>query len=80
MEMHKRKFINAPIMIASDWNLSVELMCDASDYVVGPVLGQRSEKHVQPIYYASKTLTNAQENYTTMGKELLVVVFAFKKF
>ena len=54
-------------MIALDWNLSVELMCDASDYVVGPVVGQRSEKHVQPIYYASKTLMGAQENDTTIG-------------
>ena len=59
--------MNATVMIASDWNLPIELMCDASDYVIGPVLGQSSEKHVQPIYYASKTLMDAQENYTTIG-------------
>ena len=55
-------------------------MCDANDFVVGAVLGQRKDKYCQPIYYASKTLTAAQENYTTIEKELLVVVFAFDKF
>ncbi|XP_076959077.1 uncharacterized protein LOC143635058 [Bidens hawaiensis] len=41
---------------------------------------QRKEKHFHPIYYASKTLNDAQENYTTTKKELLTVVFAFDKF
>ncbi|GKC99077.1 reverse transcriptase domain-containing protein, partial [Tanacetum coccineum] len=44
------------------------------------VLGQRKTKHFQPIQYASKTITDAQAHYTTTEKELLVVVYAFKKF
>ncbi|GJR83301.1 reverse transcriptase domain-containing protein [Tanacetum coccineum] len=55
-------------------------MCDASDYVVGAVLGQRKTKHFQPIHYASKTMTDAQAHYTTTEKELLPVVYAFEKF
>jgi hypothetical protein len=55
-------------------------MCDASDYVVGAVLGQRKEGRVHVVYYASKTLNEAQLNYATTEKELLVVVFAFEKF
>ena len=55
-------------------------MCDASDYAVGAVLGQRIDKKFQPIYYARKTLNQAQENYTTTKKELLAVVYAFDKF
>ena len=55
-------------------------MCDASDFVVGAVLGQRVDKKLHVIYYASKTLDNAQVNYTTTEKELLAVVFAFDKF
>jgi hypothetical protein len=55
-------------------------MCDASDYVVGAVLGQRKEERVHAVYYASKTLSEAQLNYATMEKELLAVVFAFEKF
>jgi hypothetical protein len=53
-------------------------MCDASDYAVGAVLGQRKEGKVHAIYYASKTLNEAKLNYATTEKELLVVVFAFK--
>ena len=76
----KEKLTNAPIMVAPNWNFPFELMCDASDYAVGAVLGQRIDKHFRPIYYASKTLTDAQENYTTTEKELLAVVFSFDKF
>ncbi|KAF5791162.1 putative nucleotidyltransferase, Ribonuclease H [Helianthus annuus] len=76
----KEKLISAPILVSPDWSLPFELMCDASDYAVGAVLGQRVDKHFHPIYYASKTLNDAQENYTTTEKELLAVVFAFDKF
>nr|GFC34087.1 reverse transcriptase domain-containing protein [Tanacetum cinerariifolium] len=55
-------------------------MCDASDYAVGAVLGQRAEKHFQPIHYASKTMNQAEINYITTKKEMLAVVYAFEKF
>ncbi|GJT51485.1 reverse transcriptase domain-containing protein [Tanacetum coccineum] len=70
----------APILIAPDWDLPFELMCDASDFAIGAVLGQRKNKHFQPIHYASKTMTEAQAHYTTTEKELLAVVYAFEKF
>ncbi|KAK1419647.1 hypothetical protein QVD17_28881 [Tagetes erecta] len=79
-EFLKEQLTNAPILVAPDWSLPFELMCDASDYAVGAVLGQRKDKHFHPIYYASKTLNEAQESYTTTEKELLAVVFAFDKF
>ncbi|GJX88395.1 reverse transcriptase domain-containing protein [Tanacetum coccineum] len=79
-ETLKKELTKAPIMVKPDWSLPFELMCDANDYVVGSVLRQRSGKYFQPIYYASKTMTEAQENYTTTKKELLAVVFAFDKF
>ena len=50
-----------PIMIAPNWSLPFELMCDACEYAVGAVLGQRIDKHFQLIYYASKTLNPTQE-------------------
>nr|GEW82613.1 hypothetical protein [Tanacetum cinerariifolium] len=53
----KRKLTEAPILIASDWDMPFELMCDASDFAIGAVLGQRQDKHFRPIHYASKTLT-----------------------
>jgi hypothetical protein len=55
-------------------------MCDTSDYVVGAVLGQRVDKLFHVIYYASRTLNDAQLNYSTTKKELLAVVFALDKF
>nr|GEX79036.1 hypothetical protein [Tanacetum cinerariifolium] len=69
----KKKLTEAPILVAPDWNLPFELMCDASDYAIGAVLGQRKLKHFQPIHYASKTMTEAQIHYTMTEKEMLAV-------
>ena len=76
----KDKLISAPIVVAPDWSFPFELMCDASDYAIGAVLGQKREKIFQVIYYASRTLNDAQLNYATTEKELLAIVFAFDKF
>nr|GEU61104.1 reverse transcriptase domain-containing protein [Tanacetum cinerariifolium] len=70
----KRKLIEATILIALDWDMPFELMCDASDYAIGAVLGQRQDKHFRPIHYASKTMTEAKSNYTTTENEMLAVV------
>ncbi|GJR77544.1 reverse transcriptase domain-containing protein [Tanacetum coccineum] len=76
----KKKLTEAPILIAPDWDLPFELMCDASDFAIGAVLGQRHEKHFRPIHYASKTMNEAESHYTTTEKEMLTVVYAFEKF
>nr|GEZ95848.1 reverse transcriptase domain-containing protein [Tanacetum cinerariifolium] len=51
-----------------------------SDFAIGTVLGQRQEKYFRPIHYASKTISEAESNYTTIEKEMLAMVYAFKKF
>ncbi|KAL4297838.1 hypothetical protein GQ457_12G015800 [Hibiscus cannabinus] len=79
-ELLKQKLVSTPIVEPTDWTLQLELMCDASDYAVGAVLGQRKGKIFHPIYYASRTLNDAQVNYSTTEKELLAVIFAFDKF
>jgi hypothetical protein len=76
----KSALVSAPIIQPPDWSQSFEIMCDASDYTVGAVLGQRKEGRVHTVYYASKTLNEAQLNYATTEKELLAVVYAFEKF
>nr|GFA43371.1 reverse transcriptase domain-containing protein [Tanacetum cinerariifolium] len=76
----KDKLTEAPILIAPNWDQPFELMCDASEYAVGAVLGQRIEKHFRPIHYASKTMNQAEANYTTTEKEMLAVAYAFQKF
>ncbi|KAK1604209.1 hypothetical protein QYE76_027882 [Lolium multiflorum] len=79
-ETLKKALTTAPIVEPPDWNLPFEIMCDASDFAVGAVLGQRVNKKLNVIHYASKTLDAAQRNYATTEKELLAVVFACDKF
>nr|GEV18691.1 hypothetical protein [Tanacetum cinerariifolium] len=76
----KRMLIEATILITPEWDMPFELMCDASDFVIGAVLGQRRDKNFRPLHYASKTMTEAKSKYTTTKKEMLVVVYAFEKF
>ncbi|KAF8048088.1 hypothetical protein N665_2681s0003 [Sinapis alba] len=76
----KSELISAPIVQPPDWDLPFEIMCDASDYAVGAVLGQKKDKKTHVIYYASRTLDDAQMKYATTEKELLAIVFAFEKF
>ncbi|XP_076952754.1 uncharacterized protein LOC143626585 [Bidens hawaiensis] len=77
---HIIKKLAAPVLLSPDWSLPFEIMCDTSDYPVGAVLGQRVDKKPVAIYYESKTLSDAQINYTITEKELLAVVYAFDKF
>jgi len=79
-EHMKRELTSAPIIHSPDWSQPFEIMCDASDFAVGAVLGQKIDKQPHVIYYASRTLNEAQMNYTTTEKEFLVVVFALEKF
>ena len=76
----KIRLVQAPIMAALNWDQEFEVMCDASDFAMGAVLGQRKEKIFRAIYYASRTFNEAQENYSTTEKEMLAIVFACEKF
>ena len=72
--------MSTPIVVAPDWDLPFELMCDASDYVIEAIPSQKRERSFHVIYYAIQTLNDAQLNYTTTEKELLEIVFACHKF
>ena len=76
----KSHLTTAPIVQAPNWQLSFEVMCDASDLSIGAVLGQREDGKPHVVYYAKKTLNEAQRNYTTTEKELFAVVYALDKF
>lgn len=78
-ELLKTALITAPIIVPPDWEKPFELMCDASDFAVLAVLGQGYNKVFHPVYYARKSLIDAQIIYTTTEKEPLTVVFAFEK-
>ena len=76
----KNRLVSAPVITTSDWGQEFELMCDASNYVVGTVLGQRKGRVFHAIYYATKVLNDAQVNYATTEKEMLAIVYALEKF
>ena len=76
----KAYLTTALIVRTPNWQLPFEVMCDATDLTIGAVLGQRDNGKPYVVYYASKTLNEAQRNYTTTKKELLAVVYALDKF
>ena len=79
-ETLKGLLTSSPIMQPPNWNMPFEIMCDASDYAIGAVLGQKVGKASHAIYYASWTLNDAQLNYSTIKKKIFAVVFALEKF
>ena len=66
-------------MLTPDWNNEFEIMSDANDYAIRAVLGQITELVFKTIYYTNKTFNEAQENYSTTEKEMVVMVFACEK-
>ncbi|RDY06695.1 Retrovirus-related Pol polyprotein from transposon 17.6, partial [Mucuna pruriens] len=68
LELEKKRTTTL-ILQAPNWEFPFELMCDASNLALGAVLA-----------YACRTLDSAQDNYTTIEKELLAIVFALEKF
>jgi len=76
----KHRLVLGPIISAPDWTRPFEIMCDASVYAIGAVLGQRTNNRQHVIYYASRTFNEAQLNYTMTEKKFLVVVFVLEKF
>jgi hypothetical protein len=79
-ETLKKALTSAPIVQPPDWSLPFEIMSNASDYAVGAILGQRVDKKLNVIHYASKTLDSAQRNYATTEKDFLAIVLARDKF
>ena len=76
----KEKFVSAPIVVALDWNLPFELMCDVSDYAIGPILGQKRERTFQVVYYESQTLNDVQLNYARTEKSFWKLCFCLTIF
>ena len=72
----KRALSTAPILKYFDKQIPTTLQCDASTYGLGAVLLQEG----QPITFASRRLTKAEEGYAQIERELLAIVFGCTKF
>ena len=79
-ETLKKKLTATLTIVAPDWELSFELMCDTCECAIGAILGQRKNKVFYAIYYAIRMLNKAQLNYAMKEKELLAIVFVLDKF
>lgn len=73
LHIHRKALISTPISQPHDWLLPFEIMCDATDYAVGTILGQKMDKKHHDITYVGKTLIGAQLNYPTTEKEHLIL-------
>ena len=67
-------------MATPDWSKNFEIMCDANDYAMEVVLGQKMEKIFRAIDHGSKTFNEAQENYSPIENEMLEMVFSWERF
>ena len=75
----KSKLVTPPIMVIPVWNNEFEIMCDASDFEIGAILGKIIKKIFKAIYYARQTINEEQEEYSTTDKEMLTMMFACEK-
>lgn len=78
-QLLKDRRISAPVIRTPDWNYPFEVMYEVNDFTVGAVLGQRIEGKCYVIFYASKTLNQAQKNYD-MTEMVMLIVYSFEKF
>lgn len=76
----KALLINDPILEYPDFSKEFNLTTDASNVAIGAVLSQGIIGKDKPIAFASRTLNNAEQNYSTIEKELLAIVWATKYF
>lgn len=76
----KQKLTSAPIMKPPDFNYPFILELDACEYGIGCVLTQEYDDHKHVIAYASRTLSAAERNYSSVEREALAIVWATKHF
>ena len=69
-----------PLLQYPDFTKPFVLTTDASNEALGAILSQGLIVQDLPIAYASRTLNNAERNYSTTEKELLVIVLAYKGY
>lgn len=76
----KKLLINAPILRYPDFTQTFVLTTDASNIAIGAVLSQSNPPNDNPVAYASRTLNETEQRYSTIEKELLAIVWACRYF
>ncbi|CAF3775116.1 unnamed protein product [Rotaria sp. Silwood1] len=76
----KERLISPPIMQSPNFSFPFILELDACEYGIGCVLTQEYENRKYVIAYASRTLSIAERNYSSVEREALAIVWATKHF
>ena len=80
-EKAKELLQSAELLVHFDPRKELILASDASDYGVGAVLSHKMEDGSErPVGYVSRSLNDAERNYSTLEKEALAIIFGVKKF
>ena len=78
--MCEQLLTNDPILQYPDFIKELNLTTDASNFAIGAILSQGPVGQDRPVAYASRTLNQSEQNYSTIEKELLAIVWATKYF
>ena len=79
-ETLKARLCSGPVCSLPDFDRLFVLQTDASEGGVGAILCQDQGSGLQPITCASKKLSKAERNYSTIEKECLAIVWGVQKF
>ncbi len=81
LDILKEKMVTTPILVFPDRSEEFHVHVDASSIALGIVLAQLGEGNIDhPIAFASRKLSTAEKNYTTIEREGLAMVYALQKF
>jgi len=73
--------VEAPILIAPNWEKKFHVHTNAFNMVIGAMLAQNlNGKCDQPTAYASQLLSSMEQNYTTIERKVLAMVYTLHKF
>ena len=76
----KERLVSPPIMQSPNFSFPFTLELDVCEYGIGCVLTQEYDNRKYVIAYASRTLSNAERNYSSVEREALAIVWATKRF
>ena len=80
MQKIQQLLVNAPVLSAPDMAHDMYLVTDSSAYGIGACLYQVKKKRIYYLGFIARKLTSCEMRWGSTKRELLAVVYAFKKY